>query len=234
MPLNSVCFEFIICFATSLSIHEFTLNSFSFANSQSPLRIYNLLCEFTSNSVSFSRIHFEFFIFFLNSLWIHYFFRECPVNSLSIYNDSWWLMIFCNLVINSLWIHFEFLFFFANSLSNHNFFADSLWIHYLFRYFTLNSLFISRIHFELNIFKSNSSCLMISSSRINYQFTFYFANLLLIYFVSNSIIWLLLAKFDPIATSNDFLWTDLTSNYFQFQFPTKFLVETYVYWIYFD
>ena len=125
-PLNSVRYEFIICFATSLSIHEFTLNSFSFANSQSPLRIYNLLCEFTSNLLSISRINFEFFIFtrihfkftiyYKNSLWISSLHREFTNPSLRIQ--------------------------FAKSLPIHYFFEKSLpipfefsllWIHHLFR-----------------------------------------------------------------------------------------------------
>ena len=51
------------------------------------------------------------------------------------------------------------------------------------------------------------------------------------------------SRFDSFLTSltsesqrgsDDFLWPNLISNNFEFQFPTKFWVKTYVYWIYFD
>ena len=41
-------------------------------------------------------------------------------------------------------------------------------------------------------------------------------------------------KFYSSLPSDDFLWPDLTSNNFEYQFPTKFRVETYVYLMYFD
>ena len=51
---------------------------------------------------------------------------------------------------------------------------------------------------------------------------------------SNSPFWLFFDKFYSSLTSDDFLWPDMTSNNFEYQFPTKFWVETYVYLIYFD
>ena len=135
----------------------------------------------------------------MNSLRIFYLLRECTLNLTSF-----------------LRINVEFRLFFANSLS----------IHYLFRRFTVNSLSFSLIHFEFTIyFTLNPISLNLihlfqftidspSMSQIHFEFTIYFANSLLIYFVSNSIIWLFLATFDPILTSDDYLWPDLTSNYF--------------------
>ena len=50
----------------------------------------------------------------------------------------------------------------------------------------------------------------------------------------NSPKWLFFDKIDPSLTSNDFLWPDLTSNYLEFKFLTKFWVNTYVYSIQLD
>ena len=135
---------------------EFTFNSrihlqfIFFAYSQSPLRI-----------------HFEFTIFFANSLWIH-FFRELTFNSLSIPRIHW------KFSLNS--IRYEFTICFANSLL----------IHFLFRELTFNSLSIYHdswyflikllIHFE---FTSN----LLSSSRIHYQFTIFLADSLWIHYL---------------------------------------------------
>ena len=122
---------------------------------------FNLLSnrEFTMNKPIISRIYSEFTIFFsnslisrihkkitcclanslsnreltLNTLWIHYRFRELTMNSLTISS------------MNSLTIflsHYELTIFFANSFWIHFFFQ----IHYLF-----GKLSITQIHYELTI-----------------------------------------------------------------------------------
>ena len=65
--------EFTIFFALFLWIHYFYANL---------LLIHYLICEFTMNSLYFSRVYFEFIILFANILWIHYIFREYTSNSL--------------------------------------------------------------------------------------------------------------------------------------------------------
>ena len=50
----------------------------------------------------------------------------------------------------------------------------------------------------------------------------------------NSPKWPFFDKIDPSLTSDDFLWPDLTSNYLEFKFLTKFWVKTYVYSIQLD
>ena len=163
-------------FANSLWIHYFVTNS---------LWIPSLLREFTSNSPSFSRINFEFFIrsrihfeftifsriyfefplffahnsltlsFEFSSLWIHHLFREFTFNLRSHLQ----FIFFANSQ-SPLRIHFEFTIFFANSL----------WIHF-FRELTLNSLSIPRIHWKFSL------------NSIRYEFTICFANSLLIHYL---------------------------------------------------
>ena len=65
--------EFIAFFANSLSFTRIHDGLSFFVNSES---IYYLLCEDTLNSLSISKIYFEFTINFANLLWIHYLFRQ--------------------------------------------------------------------------------------------------------------------------------------------------------------
>ena len=103
-----------------------------------------LFCEFTFNSLSSSRFHFEFTIFFANSLLIHFLHRE----------STWSSCLFREFNSNSLLfsrIHFQ-----PTSISRINFwfpifFANSLSIYYLFREFTANSQLVSRFHFEFTM-----------------------------------------------------------------------------------
>ena len=79
--------------------------------------------EYAVNSLSFSRLYFEFIIFFANILWIHYLLREFTIYFAKI-----------------LWIHFLFC---EYTLNPWSFFKTSLWIHYLFREFRVKSLFFA-------------------------------------------------------------------------------------------
>ena len=149
-------FDFIIFVANWLRIlyllRECTLSSHFFR-------------ECTLNSISSSRINYQFTVFFaislwipfeFNSLWIYYLFRGSTFNSLLIQFAMNWpsiSRIHFKFPLNS--IRYEFTIYFANSL----------WIHFLFREFTFNSLWIrfalnspsiSRIHFEFPIFSANS------------------------------------------------------------------------------
>ena len=151
------------------------------------------------NPLSISRIHNEPTIYFANSLWIHYPFREYCMNLLSI----------CRFTMNSLSfsrIHHKLIVYFANSQG----------IYCLFFEFTLNQISISRTRYlsrenkmktlktylfrnytelTMNILSilrinyENTSCFVnlqmnsLSFSRIHYlfrQFTIYFANSLYI------------------------------------------------------
>ena len=93
-------------------------------------------------------------------------------------------------------------------------FVNRLWIFDHSRKFAMNSLFISWIYNKLTIYLANILW--------NYQL---FRNL--------TLFWQVWPKVWPQLITDDFLWPDLTSNNFEFQFPTKFWVYTYVYLIYF-
>ena len=163
------------------------------------LRVHNLFRELTSNSLSFSeftlnslsisRIHwqfshsldnflknYEFTICFVNSLLIHYIFRRFTLNSLRVF----YLLRECTLNSSSFSrMHFEFT----------RSFANSPWIHLsanwqLLCAFIFNSLSISRNHFQFNIFFCKfpfnlialSWISLLSASRMHSQITMYFAN----------------------------------------------------------
>ena len=122
------------------------------------------------NSLSYSRIHFQFTIYFANLDSIHDFFRETTSNSLSFYR-----------------IHFQFTIYFANSLSFHFQFTIFFEISLLFfREFTFKSLSFSRIDFQFTIFFMDSLSIhdlfrefifiSLSFSWIHYQFTTSFLN----------------------------------------------------------
>ena len=96
------------------------------------------------------RNHYEFTIYFANSLWIH------SLSVSRIYLES---TIFFDTTMNSLWNYYEIT-------------MKSIWIHYLFRYFTRNSSFFSRIHYIFREFPIN----LRSASPFFYEFTICFAN----------------------------------------------------------
>ena len=145
-----------------------------------------LFREFTSNSLSFSRIDFQCkifsIIFFANSLRIHYLFREFTYDSL--FRD------FTIDLLSISWNHDEFPLIFANSLWIHYLFREFVWIHDLFLEFTLNYP-SSRIHSEFPICSEFTICFAnslwildflceftsnsLSFSRIHFWFPFYFA-----------------------------------------------------------
>ena len=105
-----------------------------------------------------------FFIFIANSLSIHYLFGKFTMDQL------FWRT------------YFEFTFSFANSLGIHYFFANSLWIYYLFREFTIVPL-IDRV-FTLNLLsRSRIHYGFINLSRIDPEFTIFFANSLWIHYL---------------------------------------------------
>ena len=124
----------------SLVNFEFTIN---FANSLS-------YCEITMNSISFTRMHYDFTVCFGNLLWIQ-FFREFTI---LFSTQLWFHFLFGELTLNSLSISqicFKNASFIANKLKIHQQIANSLCIkfrslriHFLFREFTINSLTVSR------------------------------------------------------------------------------------------
>ena len=128
-----------------------------------------LLREFTMNSLSFSRIHYQFTIFLAHSLWLHwffaystwiyYFFRESTITSLSNRELTMNPLIFCVLTLNFLSIS-------RIHYGSFLFLAYSLWIHYLF-----DELSPSRIHYEFLIFFIHYQFFF-----IHYQFTIFLAN----------------------------------------------------------
>ena len=137
-----------------------------------------------------------------NSLWIHYWFREFTLNSLSYSRNQYKITIFFAI---SLWIYsifrIQYLFceFTLNprSFSNHyDFDMKSLWNHYAFTIFFTFSLRIHHLfrecticfanslwfHYLLRDFSLNSLFFpeftfnSLSASRFQYEFTISFAN----------------------------------------------------------
>ena len=153
--------------ATRNHIGEFTLNTKSFSVSRNRLTIS---IEFTLSPLSYSQISDESTICIANSLWIrysfpdctwiHYFFREFAINSLSFRPIQYWFRglnfnwlfwenyKFTTCFTNNLWIIYIFWihYFFMIRIESVIFFANKLWILYLFRKFTINTISISRIH----------------------------------------------------------------------------------------
>ena len=129
------------------------------------LFIFNLQAD----SLSFSRVNYQFTIFlrthfdwtlnFVDKLSIHFLFSEHTMNLLEvpqIYNK---FTIFfgiyyksSDLIKNLVRIHWKFP-------KNHSklsiFFANQLWTYSLFREFTINQRDVSRINYELTIFFAN-------------------------------------------------------------------------------
>ena len=136
--------------------------------------------KFTMNSVDVSCEHFEFTIYFADSLWIqyrlgeilwiHYQFHEFTIN----FGEFFWCFA------NILWIHC------LNRESSKNsrdvrilfefnwFSANKLWIHFIFREFTINLLPFSRIHYLFREFTLD----LLSFVRIYNEFTIFFTILL--------------------------------------------------------
>ena len=113
LSIALIHFECTIYFAKTISIFIFVINSLWIhyqlrASTMYPLsfsRFYHPLRKFCMNSLLFSRIHFEFTIFFANSLWIHYLFREYTTNSLSLSRNNYEFTISS---LESLWIIYFF------------------------------------------------------------------------------------------------------------------------------
>ena len=138
----------------SLFCREFIVNSVS-----GP-RIHYLLRRYTTNSPSFTQVHYNF----LSLLQIKYEFTWCSA-------DSLWIIHFTNskliyfLFRESKWIHFlfhEFAIYFTKIQWIHCLFHDStmillsaLQIHYLFREKTMNSLPFLLLQREFTIFFAN-------------------------------------------------------------------------------
>ena len=129
--------------------------------------------ECTINSKSITHMHREFTIRFLESLWIHYLFREF---TMKLYREFGLNQFSLSLPFNPLSpsaIYYE----------NTIYLAILRWTHYNFRWFTINSLSVSRMKYEFTIFsridlKSNIVFVnSLSFSSIHYlfrEFTIYF------------------------------------------------------------
>lgn len=128
-----------------------------FANS---LWIHWLFRIYSFNILSITEIHHEFTIYFTNSPWINHQFRDNNTNSLYILST----LIRIHLMVpefnknsfNVTSIYFKYTIYCANTL-------NALWIYDLFRENPKNYQSFSRIH---------------------YKFTFFFANIPRIHFVS--------------------------------------------------
>ena len=128
-------------------------------------------------SLSFSRFHYEFIIYFRNSLRIRYLFREFFMNSQSTsrfyykfticFMNSRWINLFMNSLSYSR-IHWRCIIILANSLWFHHLFCELYFESiYLFREFTIHSLFSAQM------IRHSSSF-----SRINYVFLIFFVKAL--------------------------------------------------------
>ena len=91
--------------------------------------------KFTLNTLSVSRNHFIFIMFFANSVQIHYLFHEIILN-------FYLLREFNSNALFILRIRIDSTIFFANPLQIHNLLYE----------FTLNSLSFSRIHYGNSLF----------------------------------------------------------------------------------
>ena len=125
-------------------LRDFSLNSLSFSqihflfrklsmNSSSNSWFLFEITFFFANSLSVPRIQLESIFYFVISLWIHYLFREFPMNSL----------FFCGTTMYSLWNHYETT-------------MKSLLINHLLYDLTRNSSSFSRIHYRFPEFPLNS------------------------------------------------------------------------------
>ena len=137
------------------------------------LWIYYLLRISTINSQFYSRIHYEFIIFFFNSFWIQYkftiFTRIYYEFTIFFANPLWFHNLFREFVMNSLSLpriyydftiltqtHYEFSFFSWICYELTILRAKTPWIHNLHREFRMNPLYFSRINYEFTRFFANS------------------------------------------------------------------------------
>ena len=146
-------------------LRQFNINPLFFSEfDNSDLTFFRKLnmnsLSFSGNSYFVSRIHYKFSIFFVNSIWIPYFFREITMDLLffrfDVENSDFfanWLCIHRLLgeitifSANILWIHYLFRLLTLKSPS-------FSWNNYLFGDFTLTSLSVSLTHYEFTLFLS--------------------------------------------------------------------------------
>ena len=148
---------------------DFAMNSVSFT------RIHYLFGEFTLNSLGLSRSYLESTIIFRTRYlfaklpWRNYLFRRFTKNLLS---SPRFYHLFLEFTRNSLYVS---------------------WIHYLFRVYLMTLLSISRIHYESTTFSRihylfrESIMNLLGISRSNYKFTVFNANLVWIWCFPNSL-----------------------------------------------
>ena len=131
-----------------------------------------LFSRFTMDPFSYSRIHYELTISYINSTWIYYLFREFTI---LFANSLWFNFSFCDINMDPstfAWIQTWFIIISANWLWIHYFFRELTVNSLLFSRFTMDPLSFSRIHYELTINYINPPW-------IHYlfrKFTFFFAN----------------------------------------------------------
>ena len=86
LGVSLISYEFTILCLNLLWIYyifrEFTMNSLFFP--EFIMLLFPVYGGFSKNSLSVTRIHYEFIFGFANSLWINYLFREVTKNSLSV------------------------------------------------------------------------------------------------------------------------------------------------------
>ena len=145
--------EITILFPKSPSIHclfrEINLNSLS------PSRFHNEFTVFFANPLwihVFSPNHYGFTICYAISLWTHYLFYDNTINTLSA-SRFYYKFTMDTLLISQ--IHFKFTILFPKSL----------WLNYLRPEINLNSLSASPSHLESSLFRRN-----------HFEFTIFFGN----------------------------------------------------------
>ena len=170
---------------------DFAMNSVSFT------RIHYLFGEFTLNSLGLSRSYLESTIIFRTRYlfaklpWRNYLFRRFTKNLLS---SPRFYHLFLEFTRNSLYVS---------------------WIHYLFRVYLMTLLSISRIHYESTTFSRihylfrESIMNLLGISRSNYKFTVFNANLVWIWCFPNSL-WIQLVF--SVYTTNSLSITRFTLN----------------------
>ena len=135
LSFSQTLYKYNIFFAYSLRFlnlfREFTIN---------PLWIHSLFRKVTINSLSFSRICYDFTIFFsqihykftlcfANLLWFHFFFANSLWIHFHLFRELWWLRLLRKATINSLSVsrnEYWSIICFGNSLWIDRFFAKLL------------------------------------------------------------------------------------------------------------
>ena len=174
------------------------------------LSFHHLLREFSIDSLSFPWIHFEFNIFYANSLWIHYQLHEFTMDLLSFSRIHYDFTIFIAIfTMNSLLvtqIHYGFIIFFATSL----------WFYYIFRGFIKNSLSVPRIHNESIILFANGIIILRNYS----EWSVYFAILFIRIFPRNHcgsfLFYVNSLCFYYHFRKRNINWLSISRNYFEF------------------